>query len=176
MHCGHSVASCLYLCEISLNNLTCLHFVFLTSICEDPLPLPLYILHFTRLIYMKVMLLVMYPDSNFLLGNAQGCRGYPIVYCSDGFCDLTGFARTEVMKKTCTCRFLHGEETSERVTQQVQKTLEGQREYQAEIRYYRKNGTVPFWNLAVNLTALINNAFVDAKYKVWRKNSSVCMY
>ncbi|KAM9457190.1 potassium voltage-gated channel subfamily H member 4a [Clarias gariepinus] len=82
--------------------------------------------------------------SNFLLGNAQGCRGYPIVYCSDGFCELTGFARTEVMKKTCTCRFLHGEETSERVTQQVQKTLEGQREYQAEVRYYRKNGT-SFW-------------------------------
>ncbi|KAK2829592.1 hypothetical protein Q7C36_017582 [Tachysurus vachellii] len=84
--------------------------------------------------------------SNFLLGNAQGCRGYPIVYCSDGFCELSGFARTEVMKKTCTCRFLRGEETSERVTQQVQKTLEGQREYQAEVRYYRKNGT-PFWCL-----------------------------
>ncbi|KAG9264251.1 potassium voltage-gated channel subfamily H member 4 isoform X1 [Astyanax mexicanus] len=84
--------------------------------------------------------------SNFLLGNAQGSRGYPIVYCSDGFCELTSFARTEVMKKTCTCHFLHGPETSERVTQQVQKTLEGQREYQAEVRYYKKNGT-PFWCL-----------------------------
>ncbi|KAA0705834.1 Potassium voltage-gated channel subfamily H member 4 [Triplophysa tibetana] len=84
--------------------------------------------------------------SNFLLGNAQGSRGYPIVYCSDGFCDLTGFARTEVMKKTCTCHFLHGPETSERVTQQVEKTLEGQREFQTEVRYYRKNGT-SFWCL-----------------------------
>ncbi|XP_076851658.1 potassium voltage-gated channel subfamily H member 4a [Brachyhypopomus gauderio] len=82
--------------------------------------------------------------SNFLLGNAQGCQGYPIVYCSDGFCKLTGFARTEVMKKTCTCHFLHGQETSERVTQQVEKTLEGQREYQAEVRYYKKNGSA-FW-------------------------------
>lgn len=62
------------------------------------------------------------------------------MYCSDGFCDLTGFARTEVMKKTCTCHFLHGPETSERVTQQVEKTLEGQREFQTEVRYYRKNG------------------------------------
>ncbi|XP_051994845.1 potassium voltage-gated channel subfamily H member 4-like [Xyrauchen texanus] len=84
--------------------------------------------------------------SNFLLGNAQGSRGYPIVYCSDGFCELTGFARTEIMKKTCTCHFLHGQETSERVTQQVEKTLEGQREFQAEVRYYMKNGT-PFWCL-----------------------------
>uniref|UniRef100_A0A8C2H1K9 Voltage-gated inwardly rectifying potassium channel KCNH3 n=1 Tax=Cyprinus carpio TaxID=7962 RepID=A0A8C2H1K9_CYPCA len=84
--------------------------------------------------------------SNFLLGNAQGSHGYPIVYCSDGFCELTGFARTEVMKKTCTCQFLHGQETSERVTQQVDKTLEGQREFQTEVRYYRKNGTA-FWCL-----------------------------
>lgn len=79
-------------------------------------------------------------DSNFLLGSAEGSRGYPIVYCSDGFCELTGCARTEVMKKTCTCQFLHGQETSERVTQQVEKTLEGQREFQTEVRYYRKNG------------------------------------
>ncbi len=79
-------------------------------------------------------------DSNFLLGGAEGSRGYPIVYCSDGFCELTGCARTEVMKKTCTCQFLHGQETSERVTQQVEKTLEGQREFQTEVRYYRKNG------------------------------------
>ncbi|XP_026887834.2 potassium voltage-gated channel subfamily H member 4a isoform X1 [Electrophorus electricus] len=84
--------------------------------------------------------------SNFLLGNVHGCRGYPIVYCSDGFCELTGFVRTEVMKKTCTCHFLHGQETSERVTQQVEKTLEGQREYRAEVRYYKKNGS-PFWCL-----------------------------
>uniref|UniRef100_A0AAY4CX24 Voltage-gated delayed rectifier potassium channel KCNH4 n=1 Tax=Denticeps clupeoides TaxID=299321 RepID=A0AAY4CX24_9TELE len=84
--------------------------------------------------------------SNFLLGNAQGCRGYPIVYCSDGFCELTGYGRTEVMQKTCTCHFLCGGETSERVIQQVEKTLEGQREYQAEVRFYRKNGN-PFWCL-----------------------------
>ncbi|XP_030649815.1 potassium voltage-gated channel subfamily H member 4a [Chanos chanos] len=84
--------------------------------------------------------------SNFLLGNAQGSRGYPIVYCSDGFCDLTGFSRTEVMKKTCKCHFLHGQETSDRVTQQVEKALDGQREFQAEVRYYRKNGS-PFWCL-----------------------------
>ncbi|XP_046894136.1 potassium voltage-gated channel subfamily H member 4a [Hypomesus transpacificus] len=81
--------------------------------------------------------------SNFLLGNAQGRRGYPIVYCSDGFCKLTGFVRTELMQKTCTCRFLQGAETSERVTQQVDKALEGQQEYQGEVCFYRKNGN-PF--------------------------------
>uniref|UniRef100_UPI003AAF9361 potassium voltage-gated channel subfamily H member 4a n=1 Tax=Centroberyx gerrardi TaxID=166262 RepID=UPI003AAF9361 len=84
--------------------------------------------------------------SNFLLGNAQGRHGYPIVYCSDGFCELTGFVRTEVMQKTCTCRFLHGAETSDRVMGQVDKALEGQQEYQGEVCFYRKNGN-PFWCL-----------------------------
>ncbi|XP_059203535.1 potassium voltage-gated channel subfamily H member 4a [Centropristis striata] len=81
--------------------------------------------------------------SNFLLGNAQGRHGYPIVYCSDGFCELTGFVRTEVMQKTCTCSFLHGAETNESVIQQLDKALEGQQEYQGEVCFYRKNGN-PF--------------------------------
>ncbi|KAF7668745.1 hypothetical protein LDENG_00290890 [Lucifuga dentata] len=84
--------------------------------------------------------------SNFLLGNAQGRYGYPIVYCSDGFCELTGFVRTEVMQKTCTCSFLHRTETSDSVMQQVSKALEGQQEYQGEVCFYRKNGN-PFWCL-----------------------------
>ncbi|KPP65892.1 potassium voltage-gated channel subfamily H member 4-like, partial [Scleropages formosus] len=85
-------------------------------------------------------------DSNFLLGNAQGHRGFPIVYCSDGFCELTGFARTEVMQKNCSCRFLYGPETSEQVTVQMEKALEGRREYQAEVQFYKKNAN-PFWCL-----------------------------
>ncbi|KAK5884631.1 hypothetical protein CesoFtcFv8_018432 [Champsocephalus esox] len=84
--------------------------------------------------------------SNFLLGNAQGRHGHPIVYCSDGFCELTGFVRTEVMQKTCTCRFLHGAETNESVIQQLDKALESQHEYQGEVCFYRKNG-IPFWCL-----------------------------
>uniref|UniRef100_A0A3B3TRV3 Voltage-gated delayed rectifier potassium channel KCNH4 n=1 Tax=Poecilia latipinna TaxID=48699 RepID=A0A3B3TRV3_9TELE len=84
--------------------------------------------------------------SNFLLGNARGRYDYRIVYCSDGFCELTGFVRTEVMQKTCTCTFLHGAETSDGVMEQVHKALESQQEYQGEICFYRKNGN-QFWCL-----------------------------
>ncbi|KAI5619675.1 potassium voltage-gated channel subfamily H member 4-like isoform X1 [Silurus asotus] len=84
--------------------------------------------------------------SNFLLGNAQGHRGYPIVYCSDGFCELTGFARTEVMQKNCSCRFLYGSGTSEQVAQGMEKALESKEEYQAEVQFYKKDGT-SFWCL-----------------------------
>ncbi|XP_048373339.1 potassium voltage-gated channel subfamily H member 4 isoform X1 [Sphaerodactylus townsendi] len=84
--------------------------------------------------------------SNFLLANAQVHRGFPIVYCSDGFCDLTGFARTEVMQKTCSCRFLYGSETSEAVLQRIEKVLEGKQEYQTEVCFYKKGGAA-FWCL-----------------------------
>ncbi|KFO28530.1 Potassium voltage-gated channel subfamily H member 4 [Fukomys damarensis] len=87
-----------------------------------------------------------HKDSNFLLANAQGPRGFPIVYCSDGFCELTGYGRTEVMQKTCSCRFLYGPETSERALQRLHKALEGHEEHRAEICFYRKDGSA-FWCL-----------------------------
>ncbi|XP_058415395.1 potassium voltage-gated channel subfamily H member 4 [Diceros bicornis minor] len=84
--------------------------------------------------------------SNFLLANAQGPRGFPIVYCSDGFCELTGYGRTEVMQKTCSCHFLYGPETSEPALQRLHKALEGHQEHRAEICFYRKDGSA-FWCL-----------------------------
>ncbi|XP_067397444.1 potassium voltage-gated channel subfamily H member 4 [Emydura macquarii macquarii] len=84
--------------------------------------------------------------SNFILANAQVHRGFPIVYCSDGFCDLTGFTRTEVMQKNCSCRFLYGAETSESVLQCIEKALDGKQEYQAEVCFYKKGGAA-FWCL-----------------------------
>ncbi|KAM4691882.1 voltage-gated delayed rectifier potassium channel KCNH4 [Rhinophrynus dorsalis] len=84
--------------------------------------------------------------SNFLLANAQVHHGCPIVYCSDGFCDLTGFGRTEVMQKNCTCRFLYGVETSETVIQSIERVLDEKQEYQAEVCLYKKDGNL-FWCL-----------------------------
>ncbi|XP_069808179.1 voltage-gated delayed rectifier potassium channel KCNH4 [Dendropsophus ebraccatus] len=82
--------------------------------------------------------------SNFLLANAQVQHGFPIVYCSDGFCDLTGFGRTEVMQKNCSCRFLYGVETSETVLQGIERALDEKQEYQAEVCFYKKDGDL-FW-------------------------------
>lgn len=45
-----------------------------------------------------VYLSYLVPDSNFVLGNAQ-VSGYPIVYCSDGFVELSGFSRAQIMQK-----------------------------------------------------------------------------
>ncbi|TRY74167.1 hypothetical protein DNTS_004228 [Danionella cerebrum] len=84
--------------------------------------------------------------SNFILANAQVSKGFPIVYCSDGFCELTGFARTEVMQQSCACKFLYGPETSEQIILRVDSALEDRSELQEEIMFYKKTGSV-FWCL-----------------------------
>ncbi|XP_017558469.1 potassium voltage-gated channel subfamily H member 3 [Pygocentrus nattereri] len=84
--------------------------------------------------------------SNFVLGNAQVQSLYPIVYCSDGFCELTGYARAELMQKSCACHFLYGPETSDRLTAQIQSALDERREFKTELVFYKKGGT-QFWCL-----------------------------
>lgn len=79
-------------------------------------------------------------DSNFVLGNAQVQSLYPIVYCSDGFCELTGYARAELMQKSCACHFLYGPETSDRLTAQIQGALDDRREFKTELVFYKKEG------------------------------------
>ncbi|XP_035385068.1 potassium voltage-gated channel subfamily H member 8 [Electrophorus electricus] len=84
--------------------------------------------------------------SNFILANAQVSKGFPIVYCSDGFCELTGFARSEVMQQSCACKFLYGLETSENLILHMDSALEERSELKEEIIFYKKTGCV-FWCL-----------------------------
>ncbi|KAI4796379.1 hypothetical protein KUCAC02_027802, partial [Chaenocephalus aceratus] len=77
-------------------------------------------------------------DSNFVLGNAQVQALYPIVYCSDGFCELTGFARAELMQKSCACHFLYGQETSDKQTAEIQGALDERKEFKTELVFYKK--------------------------------------
>ncbi|XP_062386061.1 potassium voltage-gated channel subfamily H member 8 [Sardina pilchardus] len=84
--------------------------------------------------------------SNFILANAQVSQGYPIVYCSDGFCELSGFVRSEVMQQSCTCKFLYGPETSEAIIQRVDAAMQERSEFKEEIMFYKKTGGL-FWCL-----------------------------
>uniref|UniRef100_A0A5K4FAZ0 Voltage-gated inwardly rectifying potassium channel KCNH3 n=1 Tax=Schistosoma mansoni TaxID=6183 RepID=A0A5K4FAZ0_SCHMA len=75
--------------------------------------------------------------SNFVLGNAQ-VHDYPIVYCSDGFVELTGYNRSQIMSKCCSCSFLWGERTDENAKQSILNTLEKKSELQIEIQFHKK--------------------------------------
>nr|XP_006816401.1 PREDICTED: potassium voltage-gated channel subfamily H member 8-like [Saccoglossus kowalevskii] len=84
--------------------------------------------------------------SNFVLGNAQVANGYPIVYCSDGFCELTNYSRAEVMQKGCACKFLYGAQTDEDKKEEIENSLEHKQELKTEVMFQKKSET-PFWCL-----------------------------
>ena len=91
--------------------------------------------------------LLVFSDSNFVLGNAQVPNAFPIVYCSDGFCDLSGYPRAYIMQKGCACKFLYGPGTDEEKKSEIEKALEAKTELQVEIQFYKKNGEDSFTNL-----------------------------
>ena len=67
----------------------------------------------------------------------------PIIYSNPAFSAMTGYAPDEVNGRNC--RFLQGEGTDRRALQQVRDGLRAERDFQAVLRNYRKDGT-PFWN------------------------------
>ncbi|KAM7375222.1 hypothetical protein PAMA_014352 [Pampus argenteus] len=77
-------------------------------------------------------------NKKFIIANArvQNCA---IIYCNDGFCEMTGFSRPDVMQKPCTCDFLHGQFTSRHAVAQVAQALLGSEERKVEITYHRKD-------------------------------------
>ncbi|KAK7572066.1 hypothetical protein V9T40_014538 [Parthenolecanium corni] len=76
---------------------------------------------------------------SFVVANAQSSPCH-IIYCSDGFCRLTGYSRAEVMQRSAVCEFLHGPLTSLSAVQVVKQALAAGTEQHFEILYYRKDG------------------------------------
>ncbi|XP_078034925.1 potassium voltage-gated channel seizure isoform X4 [Augochlora pura] len=89
-------------------------------------------------------------DRSFLVANAhQGlCH---IIYCSDGFCRLTGFSRAEVMQRPAICEFLHGPMTAPHAVAALRDALAAGVEKHFEILYYRKDGTKFFCSEVIAL-------------------------
>lgn len=85
------------------------------------------------------------PDSSFLLANAQ-IVDFPIVYCNESFCKISGYNRAEVMQKSCRCTFMYGELTDKETISRIDMVLENQLHDQFEILLYKKNKT-PLWLL-----------------------------
>ncbi|CAK1543322.1 unnamed protein product [Leptosia nina] len=84
-------------------------------------------------------------DSSFLLANAQ-IVDYPIVYCNETFCKMSGYNRAEVMQKSCRCSWMYGELTEKEAVERVDRALDHHLADQFEILLYKKNRT-PLWLL-----------------------------
>lgn len=85
-----------------------------------------------------------FTDRSFVVANAQqsSCN---IIYCSDGFCRLSGYSRAEVMQQSALCKFLHGPLTSQSAVQVVKQALVDGAERHFEILYYRKDGMLSIY-------------------------------
>ena len=66
-----------------------------------------------------------------------------IIYCNDGFCELFGYSRVEVMQRPCTCDFLTGPNTPRSAMSRLAQALLGAEECKVDILYYRKDGEAP---------------------------------
>ncbi|XP_055959175.1 potassium voltage-gated channel subfamily H member 7 [Patella vulgata] len=93
-------------------------------------------------------------NRNFVIANAQ-VETLPIIFCNDGFCELTGCSRAEVMQKSSLCDFLHGPLTSALAILQIKEALQGSEEKQVDILYYKKDGSK---FLCSELVAPVKNA------------------
>ena len=67
----------------------------------------------------------------------------PLIYVNDGFCELTGYPRDEILGQNC--RFLQGESTREVPVAKMRAAIEAEKPVTVELRNYRKDGSM-FWN------------------------------
>ncbi|XP_061568607.1 potassium voltage-gated channel subfamily H member 6a isoform X2 [Cololabis saira] len=79
-------------------------------------------------------------NRKFLIANAQ-MKNCGIIYCNEGFCQMFGFTRAEIMQQPCTCQFLVGPGTMKSALAQLAQALLGCEERKVEILYYSKEGT-----------------------------------
>jgi PAS domain S-box-containing protein len=67
-----------------------------------------------------------------------------ILYASDGFIDVTGYSRRDIIPRNC--RFLQGAKTDRSSVTNMKIAIDNGQETTQLLLNYRKNGT-PFWNL-----------------------------
>lgn len=79
-------------------------------------------------------------NRRFLVANAL-VDSLPIIYCNDGFCELVGWTRAELMQRSCLCDFLHGPLTDPDAVAAFRDALDNMVERQTELLYYRKDGS-----------------------------------
>ena len=67
--------------------------------------------------------------------NLKDC---PVVYCNDSFCEMTGYARAEILGRNC--RFLQGPDTDREAVRRIAEALAQRRHVHEDLYNYRKDG------------------------------------
>ena len=78
-----------------------------------------------------------------MVGSAE-IADYPVVYCSNGFSEITGFKRSDVMKFSCDGKFLYGPSVKKEVTESIQTALRMKTSSQVEFVGKKKDGMIMY--------------------------------
>jgi PAS domain S-box-containing protein len=81
-------------------------------------------------------------QQNFVLSDPS-MPDNPIIYCSDGFCKLSGYKRDEIIGRNC--RFLQGPGTDPAAVNIIREGVAAGRDISVCLLNYKADGT-PFWN------------------------------
>ena len=76
----------------------------------------------------------------------------PLIYINEGFENLTGYSREEVLSTNC--RFLQGSNKNQEAIKEMRKAINEEKSCEVELLNYKKNGE-EFWN-EVHLTPIFN--------------------
>lgn len=86
--------------------------------------------------------------------------GMPLIYASDGFLNLTGYSRDEVVGQNC--KFLQGPGTKAETMAEIASAIRDERLFSGVILNYRRDRS-PFWN---ELTLLPAQSRSNARYVI----------
>lgn len=90
----------------------------------------------------RLMESLVISQQNFVLSDPS-LPDNPIVYCSDGFCKLSGYKRSEVVGRNC--RFLQGPGTDQAAVDIIRQGVDDGRDISVCLLNYKADAT-PFWN------------------------------
>jgi len=65
----------------------------------------------------------MCTDDSFLLSNARLFE-HPVVYCSSGFTQLTGWSRHDLLRRSAACSMMHGPLTDPDAVTRLRQALQ----------------------------------------------------
>jgi PAS domain S-box-containing protein len=85
---------------------------------------------------------LLHSQQNFVLSDPS-LPDNPIVYCSEGFCKLSGYKRQDILGRNC--RFLQGPGTDQNAVNLIRKGVEEGRDISVCLLNYKADGT-SFWN------------------------------
>lgn len=92
------------------------------------------------------------PQTSFALADPSQDRDQPLLLISDGFLDLSGYSRTDVLMRNC--RFLQGPGTAPAVVDRIRQACKNGTPVTEMLLNYRKDG-VPFWSLLRIIVCII---------------------